>query len=269
MMFHEPRRLRTYAHHGLGNRLLAVASTLRLVAAGYFDIAEIGWLANKELGAEPQDLFDLDCPVILGGPPCTAVAVRDGTIPHVPLRSDLTVTAWGHFTVWGDRVSKERFNRELHEAMCRVRFHSKFWRDLPVTDCVGLHCRRTDYLTGTRTERQLRHTRWDREFADEVERHFPTDRLFLASDSPLTKDYFRLRFGPRLILAPIFAYPEWRLRTRVSVEGAVIDLWLLSRCREVLADNWSTFSWAASLFGGTGYTYWPRSEPVFKSPTTP
>lgn len=259
MIFHEPRRLRTFAHHGLGNRLLAIASTLRLVDRGYFDTAQIGWLPSRELEAEADDLFHLDYPVLRDQPPLTAVGVTDGTVPHVPLRHDQTVTAWGQFTVWGDNTPKAQLEAEWHRALASVRFHRCFWQDLPVGGCVGLHCRRTDYLIGTRPERQLRHIRWDRDFADRVELEFPRERLFLASDSPLTKDYFRLRFGSRLVSAQVLAYPQWRLRTKASVEGAVADLLLLSRCQRVLADNWSTFSWAASLLGGIPHTYWSQS----------
>lgn len=255
MMLHEPRAIQTFVYNGLGNRLLAIASTLRLVDKGYFETAYIGWEPTFDLHVQMDELLRIDRRLLPHEyPHDNVVVVTDGVVPHIPLRANLAINAWSQFIIWGDDTPKATLDREWHQAFRDVHFHHKFWRDLPVEGRVGLHCRRSDRVKGD----EALSGQWDRDFADQVEAHYLHEPLFLATDSPSTKDYFKMRFGHRLLTADIVNYPVAANRNRWVAEEAVVDLWLLSRCQRIVGDHWSTFSWAAALFGGIPHIYWPR-----------
>lgn len=108
--------------------------------------------------------------------------------------------------------------------------------------CVGVHVRRGDH-------QQARRESPEEAFVMEMDRlldHNETDGFFLATDDLAVRARMKERYGARLVTqdAPV---------SRISVEGicgAVVDLWVLSRCRSILGSSGSTFDITAARMSG-------------------
>jgi hypothetical protein len=108
---------------------------------------------------------------------------------------------------------------------------------------IGVHIRRTDH------DRAMRHSP-DEEFARVIEREIdvnPEVRFYLATDSPQTKQRFRAKFGDRIVASEV----KLSRTTQLGIEGAIIDLYCLSRCRKIYGSAVSTFSRVAAMLGKT------------------
>lgn len=108
--------------------------------------------------------------------------------------------------------------------------------------CVGVHIRRGDH-------QQARRESPEGAFVLEMDRlldHNETDGFFLATDDLTVRARMKERYGARLVTqdAPV---------SRISMEGirgAVVDLWVLSRCCSILGSSGSTFDITAARMSG-------------------
>ncbi len=113
---------------------------------------------------------------------------------------------------------------------------------------VGLHLRRADHaeaIERSRTER------FEAEAQSIVDAD-PDATLFVASDNSGEVDRLAERFpGKVLTNRP----PSFDRSSLSGMEGAVVDLFCLSRTKRVLGSSGSTFSEAAGLLGGIPVSY--------------
>jgi hypothetical protein len=79
-------------------------------------------------------------------------------------------------------------------------------------------------------------------------------RFFLATDNPDVESMLAGRFGDRLIVFPKqYRNIVGRYGRTTSMPSALVDLLLLSRCREVIGTYYSSFSKLAAVIGGGAY----------------
>ena len=103
---------------------------------------------------------------------------------------------------------------------------------------IGVHIRRTDNrISIAESPTQLFVERMRREPAD--------TRFFLATDSEDVKKELLSCFGERVIFSPDKA----ERGTRKGMEEALVELYLLSRCRLILGSSHSTYSLTAASIG--------------------
>lgn len=109
------------------------------------------------------------------------------------------------------------------------------WGDRTV---VGVHVRRTDNVAAIDSSPLELYVERMKSYGDQVE-------FFLASDSPEVKNELCRQFGGRIIT------PSGDLSrdSRSGMQQAVVELFALSRCSELIASNWSSFSDAAADIG--------------------
>ncbi|WP_319533129.1 hypothetical protein, partial [uncultured Cohaesibacter sp.] len=118
------------------------------------------------------------------------------------------------------------------------------------SSCVGLHIRRTDHValavkrTGGFSD--------DEQFTkriDELISKNENQQFYLATDNTETQEKFLSLYGDRMIVSePI---KDSSAHRKTSLEHAIIDLFLLSRCRIILGSVWSSYSSvAANLSNG-------------------
>lgn len=145
--------------------------------------------------------------------------------------------------------------------------HQQKANTIDVSNHIGIHCRRTDWNYVTPTAGQQR-------IPDIEERHklfalsdnklinyanHTSNKLFIATDSPYTLAYFKTSLGDRLTNYPKSHYPseyysnEYNRNTD-CVHDAIVDMILLSRCTEIIADSDSTFSMVSGIIGNTPKT---------------
>lgn len=108
---------------------------------------------------------------------------------------------------------------------------------------IGVHIRRTDHLEA------IRHTsvsRYEEVMAEEIEAS-PEVRFFLATDDPDIKQRLLDRFGEDRIIT---ARTALRRDSKEGMEGAVLDLFALSRTDKIIGSYYSSYSEIAAELGG-------------------
>lgn len=258
------KSLKLIPRYGLGNRLMAVASGIRLVTIEKFDELRVCWYPSGDLDIRITDL--MEGPYITEeGEESESVYVNYIGLPQdarVPVLPKVTVEAYNPFTCEGDITPPKTINRQLGNALRTLKF--KINPTLDVAGRIGIHCRRTDFpyvvprMSAADTD--AHHRRIDRLFADAVAEQFPTEPLFLATDSAETDEHFKRKFGDRLVSSPKQHYPVWCHRPQATVEEGVVDMLLLSRCQKIVADSFSTFSTVAGWLGDIEKLIWQRPK---------
>lgn len=255
------RVLQLIPRYGLGNRLMAVASGLRLVNMGKFDELRVCWHPSGDLDIPIHAI--MDGPYVVNDAPAEeSVYFNYVGIPNdskIPLLPQITVEAFHPFTFEGDKTPFPKVNQQLGNALRSLTFKAD--PTLDVSGCVGIHCRRSDYLV-SHTDSTAYHRFIDQAFAEVVAQQCPTGRLFLATDSAETDGHFRRQFGDRLVTLPKKHYPVMANRPADTVMEGLLDLLLLSRCQKILADSYSTFSTVAGWLGGIEKFIWHRPGDV-------
>lgn len=261
------RTLKIQPRFGLGNRLLVLASGIRLVQLGLFGQLRVSWRPEKDLNCEIDKILDgpfVKDPYSQEDDDRSTVFVdyfqMSANTVRVPLLNHVTVRAFGVFTYEGDKTEPAAMTTQFKQALAKLRFHPDLVQKADRYDVahrVGVHCRRTDFpakMLGLDTDKA--HVAMDLSMADALVTHFPDEPLFLATDCPRTDRYYKSRFGDRLIAASKSNYPDGSNRPEASIEEAVVDLLLLSRCRRLVADTFSTFSLVAGWLGGRDKSIW-------------
>ncbi|MBP6793487.1 MAG: hypothetical protein KA143_00455 [Saprospiraceae bacterium] len=108
-------------------------------------------------------------------------------------------------------------------------------------DIVGVHVRRTDH------EQSIRYSTDSTFFSKmkELKDQNPGLNFFLATDDPFTDDKFKFIWGESIL-----TYPKvFGRNSEQGIQDAVIDLYLLSKTKGILASYYSSFSEAAADIG--------------------
>jgi hypothetical protein len=120
-------------------------------------------------------------------------------------------------------------------------------------DTVGVHIRRGDAFDHPTLSAEYRRST-DAAFIarlDRIVRSRPASSFFLATDSETTQEFFRDRYGDRILadLEKRFVPSVYNER-KDNQRDAVVDLFALARTRMILGSHYSTFSQSAALLGG-------------------
>ena len=276
---------------GLANRLRAITSCQAL--AEHLGIgAAFHWAPGRGFSEEPwPELFANELALI--GPAEYADELRSGRpiadewlarnesgdrVPFGPwTRRRLLGRIRRRGLVWDeasrnlDRELQERGAtglepvRELRKVLCRrLRPALRLARVVDAFvgarfaghEVVGVQIRRGDALASKSPE--LYRSSTDEAFAagmDGILADRPDTRFFLATDCEKTQQRFRERYGERLLVHDKpFVASVWG-DSKAGQADAVVDLFLLSRTREVLCTRGSTFGRMATLIGGIDFRF--------------
>jgi hypothetical protein len=262
LIHHLDQTIKVIPRFGLGNRLMAIGSALRLQKLGYFRTVRVQWEASGDLNANFSDLLEIDNIVQSSKDP-DDIYVGFPNKHRIPNHDRVTVEACDIFTVEDDPTDPNIINKEIAAVFNQIRFKPYLYAladKYDVAGRTGLHCRRSDYPfsrppinTGIIPKY---HEVLDHGFAANIKTTYPGP-YFLASDSAKTDAYFIEQF-PGIITVPKKHYPEWSVRPLETVIEGVVDMILLSRCRILVGDSPSTFSTVAAWLGGIEKMIWQR-----------
>lgn len=103
---------------------------------------------------------------------------------------------------------------------------------------IGIHIRRTDNVRSIETSTDEKFF----ERMDQLLASNPDTRFFLATDSNEVKKLYEQRYGNKIITNHF----DLSRNTLEGMENAVVDLWCLSLCSEILGSASSTYSTCAA-----------------------
>jgi hypothetical protein len=107
---------------------------------------------------------------------------------------------------------------------------------------VGIHIRRTDNVASIReSPTEL--------FIKRMKQEPENTRFYLATDSEEEKNHLRLIFGERIISSP----QQANRNTVEGMQAALVELYLLSRTRNLIGSSKSSYSETAAQLSGIQY----------------
>ena len=160
------------------------------------------------------------------------------TGPFAPLRRKTNVD-----------ILKDLLKNELQLQTAIQKCVEDFKRHHFTTYTIGVHVRNTDKITNlSAINKKL----------DRVLKEFAGAKIFLATDSHVIQNLFKKRYG-RIIVTnkwypeseiPIFLSPDCPNRVESAIE-ALVDMYLLAECDDLIFDASSAFGYVASLLSRT------------------
>ena len=153
-----------------------------------------------------------------------------------------------------------------------------------VATCIGLHVRRTDHVNVAKSHKRGLTSDEDFDaFVAARRLEAPTQRFFLATDNAQTQQRFVDRWGEAVIVfyrrigadagtagsqgshglqeaVDLQRQDGGKARRHTSMVHAVVDLWLLSRCRELYGSNASSYTDFARCMSSAGSTEPPLAD---------
>ena len=265
---------------GLGNRLLALFSAIHLVSIGKFDSLRVLWDVHEECNIAFEDIGTINTPheMIHGDDlgfrsdnSWSSVgsfgSVRRGGerlnefLPYFDGQIITTCTNFSCPQTHCDGVHPTIIDLPHANLFQFAEKHYQKANTIDVSGHIGIHCRRTDFATfvvhSEIEEGYMIFTASDDKminYANSI-----TDKLFIATDSPYTLARLRTAVGSRLIHYPKHHYPiysgkmvaSWKPieRSADCVVDAIIDIILLSRCTQIIAESASSFPTISSILG--------------------
>ena len=255
---------------GLCNRMRAIASG-KALAERIGSNLEVVWLNHFRFHAKFKDLFeDVD-----------TIKIKEYWL-HIPFLSRQQVINHARTAVYFKEYARRRkYDLILHrkqlndgyfddeESLDKIRgkkvlmvTYSKIYSDCsflfyrprsPMRDEInsqaakfnehtaGVHVRRTD------NERSIVYSpneEFFRIIEDRIARN-PNFNFFLATDCKDTQSIFIKKFGDRVIARE----NSFDTYSNIGIKSALVDLYLLSRTKEILGSYFSSFSKSASILG--------------------
>lgn len=114
-----------------------------------------------------------------------------------------------------------------------------FVKNNNIQNCIGIHVRRTDY-TGNFIGKLLNGANNDSEFFDYIDKYSENNPFFIATDNRDTQILFKNKYGKRVLFyAKIKNTSNLR---KTSLENAIIDIFILSKCKKIKGTNKSSFT---------------------------
>lgn len=120
---------------------------------------------------------------------------------------------------------------------------------------LGVHIRRTDHINYIKLRNLESRFSSDEKFINTIEREISEgySKIFLATDNELSKKMIFKNFSGQTISYCEQFSDDYQRHT--SVEDAVIDIYLLSRCQKIIGTYGSSFSKYAALLGNIPLVY--------------
>ncbi len=262
---------------GLGNRLRAIDSAFYLCKTVNRPL-KVFWFNEWNVRARFRDLFD---PILLPG-----VTLKDGSFPEyllygpsyakrnylIPLfcqrirfgRRRMFSMQEGYkmelagiipsifqktnqtvFCTCGSRIAPPPADYKLfsifHPISPIMDIVNNLTALFPQNGCVGIHVRRGDNLQSTRNSP----TNLFIKRMDHLLDSGCCESFYLATDSEHVRSELLTRYGRHVI----FNEGDPSRFTNNGMRNGVIDMWTLSRCKEIYGSDGSTFSLTASEIG--------------------
>ncbi|WP_072720493.1 nodulation protein NodZ, partial [Planktothrix tepida] len=164
-----------------------------------------------------------------------------------------------------DKVEQKDFDQEYVRFMrqLKVKPHlllkiNEFTQNfMPHDDILGVHIRRTDHVNYIRSNYPESVFSSDAKFISAIGKEIfkGYSKIFLATDNQLTKDMIFQNF-PDLVISYCQDFNDnyqqkidKNNQRHTTVEDALIDLYLLSKCKKIIGSYGSSFSEYAALLG--------------------
>jgi hypothetical protein len=238
---------------GFGNRLLAIASGLRLLDKNYYGKMTIHWITNDEIGTKLNEIITINGNIHEAPPHPNSPTLPLGALPtiRVPTHNKLNICHFSLFRSIEDHPTTD-LTTEYKTALQRIQYHPDIQTQantINTTNLIGIHCRRTDYWTHNQETAAKIHTQLDKNITTYIKTHHPNEQIFLSTDSPYTLAHLQNELKNQIIHYPKTHYPIWTTRNPQTTKEAIIDHLLLSKCKKIIADSTSTFSQTAAWIG--------------------
>lgn len=272
----EPKKFFVRVRNGLGNRLRALASIYNLFRrfpSGWNMV--IIWEKDEHCGAEWTDLFEpikfifLDKMPLNPFDPCNHVSILKTEFCHS-----------GHDSLEADDFLDhiQNYNFAYIESSAIINHRGYNWKDdckflrslKPIksiadelirqpdmSNVVGVHIRLgqdliCDDVSSWSVKKQ---EEWKKHraasstnvFIKKMKTYPSSQRFFIASDSPRAYNLMVQEFGHRVM----FIKRNLWDRSAEQTQFALMDVLLLSKCKEVLGSNWSSFTELVTRMGDT------------------
>ena len=264
MLTHKDNCLTLVPVGGLGNRLLALFSAIHLVSVKKFDSLRILWAASSsECNIAFRDLGVINIPHEIvtynnyGGPlppPHISPGKMHEFFPYFDGQIIVSCTDFSNFLTHCDGIHPTAINLPHTNLFQFTDKHYQKADTIDVNGRTGIHCRRTDWHHAIEIEEgYMKFAASDNKIISYI--NSTDDKLFIATDSPYALARLRTATGDRLIHYPKQHYPtnpvnhKAAQRNTACVSDAIIDIILLSRCTQIIADSASSFSTVSGILG--------------------
>ena len=250
---------------GLGNRMRALDSAIALARALGYPITMV-WNIDASLGCRFNDLFY---------PPASIQKIvhrnrnRKSRIERLLRKITYNIGRRKELSMEQQEVEKhmrQHFDFKqlsryptVHIATCSHFYESEapFREFHPVqqlqsqidsythlfNNTIGVHLRRTDnYIATEHSPTEFFLATMERMVHDD-----PQTGFFLATDDPQEEKRFLDAFPGRVISHRKRSYHR---SEPAAIQDALIDLYVLSKCKKIIGSYWSSFSDVASALGG-------------------
>lgn len=114
------------------------------------------------------------------------------------------------------------------------------WEKIAYNQTIGVHIRRTDHIDAMANSPL---TLFEDRMKKELSKN-PSVKFFLATDDALVEKKFIQKFGEDIIITQ--SNKTFSRKNVSGMEGAVIDLFALSKCKKIIGSYSSSFSFVAS-----------------------
>jgi len=218
---------------GLGHRLMALTSALAIGREMGIPVRVI-WTPSYECRIGFDDLFEPHPNVQRGAilPPPT-MCNNAAEFLALAKTKNMHIITYTHF------YQSPQLTSILRELKPRQEFIDRVYSLLANKTVVGIHIRRTD------NEQAIKHSPTEA-FLEVMATYPATTYFFLATDSEFEKVKLHYEYGNRILT---FDEPLNR-NTLAGMKAGFVDFLALSKCSEILASYYSSFSEKASEFGG-------------------
>lgn len=254
---------------GLGNRMKAIAAALELQKAVGGRL-EVKWFRDWGLGCRFGELFE---PISAENFRLKEAGLTDLLLTDRPRRRNLYLPSLPEALIYDKRMDEAATTRGMQTGFdfaawargSRVWMSSNVYfmaQEVPTgafdvfkpvvklqrridavalqlkQEAVGVHIRRTD------NERSIANSPTEA-FVERMRREPETTRFYLATDDEGVKAELRQAFPDRIVVLPRKADRG----SQQGMEDAVVEMFALSRCRQVLGSSCSTYSMTAAMLG--------------------
>lgn len=254
---------------GLANRLRGLVSYQAL--ASFLNVPFLlCWTPNWACNCEFQDLFCLN-----------GIQTLHESDLIQQLDSCIYNTSENYHTIWEQDIksygiSWELFQKkivyyiqELQPIETIQKEINEFSNIHELKQVYGIHIRMTDNVKGFGINSKFNFEKFPElsSFIKFINRKIienPRQVFFLATDNKNIEKHLIKKFGDRILVYHkrferqfMFSFHNFKLVRRkqrtTSIELALIELLLLSRCKHILGTYWSSYSKLAAIWGGVPY----------------
>lgn len=241
---------------GLCNRLRALCGYLCL--SYFWDIPLfLCWYPEEACNCYFNELFEPVCETIS---PQSILQLFSSKKASQILYVYVGINAYK--TYLNDNIDSETFRTQYLRFVRKIKLKSHLLQDIEkirkqylTENIIGLHIRRTDLYPHMKSRNLESNFSSDEQFISVIEREIANgcSKFFLATDNQITKNIIQNSF-PGKIISYCQTFNQENKR-QTSIENALIDLYLLSKCKKIIGSYYSSFSKYAADLGNIPLIY--------------